>query len=58
MKPAYAIDCATFNIVDIIFLRPLQTFFKAPKRTIERICMETNFNHRIEILSWTLAVLD
>jgi hypothetical protein len=46
MDPAYTIDHATFDPVDIILLRPLKALLEAPITAVKRVGVKTNFDHR------------
>ena len=45
MDPAYAIDHAALDPMDIVLLRPLQALLKTPITAVEGICMKTDLDH-------------
>jgi hypothetical protein len=44
VNPAHAIDQPAFDIVDIVFLRPFQAFFKRSISRVESVRVETDFH--------------
>jgi hypothetical protein len=45
VDPAYAVDHAALDPVDVIPLRPLQALLKVPIAAVESVSVEPNFDH-------------